>query len=48
MRKSLRSLFLGAFIFNGFWLIPIAAQEHKGTITGRVLDANQGALMGAH
>jgi TonB-dependent receptor len=47
MRKSLHSLFLGAFIFNGFWLIPIAAEEHKGTITGRVLDANQGALMGA-
>jgi TonB-dependent receptor len=47
MRKSLYSLFLGAFIFNGFWLIPIAAQEHKGTITGRVLDTNQGALMGA-
>jgi TonB-dependent receptor len=47
MRKSLHSLFLGTFIFNGFSLIPIAAQEHKGTITGRVLDANQGALMGA-
>src|ERR1700674_2361714 len=47
MRKSLHSLFLGTFIFNGFWLVPIAAQEHKGTITGRVLDANQGALMGA-
>jgi TonB-dependent receptor len=47
MRKSLHSLFLGTFICYGFWLIPIAAQEHKGTITGRVLDANQGALMGA-
>src|ERR1700674_4646114 len=47
MRKSLHFLFLGTIIFNGFWLIPIAAQEHKGEITGRVLDTNQGALMGA-
>jgi TonB-dependent receptor len=47
MRKPLYSLFLGMFIFNGFWLIPVAAQEHKGTIAGRVLDPNQGALMGA-
>jgi hypothetical protein len=47
MRRSLYSLFLGTFIFNGFWLIPVAAQEHKGTIAGRVLDPNQGALMGA-
>src|ERR1700674_5514156 len=47
MRKLVYSLFLGTFIFNGFWLIPIAAQEHKGTIMGRVVDMNQGALMGA-
>src|SRR6202521_3031911 len=47
MRKSRYSQFLGTVIFNVFWLISIAAQEHKGTITGRVLDMNQGALMGA-
>jgi len=47
MRKLVYSLFLGTFIFNGFWPIPTAAQEHKGTITGRVRDTNQGGLMGA-
>jgi TonB-dependent receptor len=47
MRKSLYSLFLGTVILNVFWLIPTAAQEHKGSITGRVLDTNQGVLMGA-
>jgi TonB-dependent receptor len=47
MRKSLYSLFLGTVILNVSWLIPTAAQEHKGSITGRVLDMNQGVLMGA-
>src|ERR1700674_4680082 len=47
MRKSLYSLFLGTVILNVFWLIPTAAQEHKGSIAGRVLDMNQGVLMGA-
>ena len=47
MRKSLYSLFPGMVVANVLWLIPIAAQEHKGSIAGRVLDMNQGAMIGA-
>ena len=47
MRKSLYSLFLGALILSSLWLTPVRAQERKGSISGRVMDANQGALVGA-
>ena len=45
MRKSLYSLFLGALILSSLWLTPVRAQERKGSISGRVMDANQGALV---
>src|SRR5712671_3381765 len=47
MQKSGHSLLLGTVLFNMFWVTPMAAQEHKGSIAGRVLDMNHGVLMGA-
>jgi hypothetical protein len=47
MRASLRSLIIAALIFNLGWISRTAAQERKGTITGRVLDTSQGVLPGA-
>ena len=47
MRASLRLLFLLVLMFNLFWVGRIAAQERRGTITGRVMDASQGVLPGA-
>src|SRR5258708_6468989 len=47
MRKSFCSLFLMAFMFQGLWLTPATAQERKGTIAGRVMDASHAVLQGA-
>src|SRR5258708_19978275 len=47
MRKSFCSLFLMAFMLQGLWLTPATAQERKGTIAGRVMDASHAVLQGA-
>src|SRR5713226_3649896 len=47
MYVRLRSLFLFVLMFNLVWITQTAAQERRGTITGRVMDASQGVLPGA-
>lgn len=46
MRVSARPLFL-LLMLNMLWLTGTSAQERRGTITGRVMDASQGVLPGA-
>src|SRR4029077_8412625 len=46
MRVSARPLFL-LLMLNMLWLTGASAQERRGTITGRVMDASQGVLPGA-
>src|SRR5437773_2620588 len=47
MCVRLRSLFLFVLMFNLLWITGTAAQERRGTITGRVMDPSQGVLPGA-
>ena len=47
MRASLRSLFVLVLMLDVLWVGGAAAQERRGTITGRVMDASQGVLPGA-
>src|SRR3984893_17757786 len=47
MRVGLRSLFLFVMMLNLLWVRATAAQERRGTITGRVADASLGVLRGA-
>jgi TonB-dependent receptor len=47
MRKSLYSLFLMSFMISMLCATPALAQERKGTINGRVTDADHRALQGA-
>ena len=47
MREHLRSLFFVFLVFGVLWVTGSAAQERRGTITGRVTDATQGVLPGA-
>src|SRR5258708_1301157 len=47
MRKCIHSLFLMGILCNTLWLVPIADQEGKGTITGTVKDSANGVLTGA-
>src|SRR6266852_9254856 len=47
MYVRLRSLFLFVLMFNLLWITGTAAQERRGTITGRVMDSSQGLLPGA-
>lgn len=47
MRRSLLSLFLLALMCNLFPPAPAAAQERKGTISGRVTDSTRAVLRGA-
>jgi TonB-dependent receptor len=46
MRVSARLLFL-LLMLNMLWLTGASAQERRGTITGRVMDASQAVLQGA-
>src|SRR5690242_17175347 len=45
---SLFSLFLTGILFTTVGLIPAAAQEGIGSITGTVKDSSNGVLNGAH
>jgi TonB-dependent receptor len=47
MRASLRSVVLSFLLCNVLWVAGTSAQERRGTITGRVMDASQGVLQGA-
>src|SRR5258708_7377849 len=47
MSLSFRSIVVFTLMFSGLWLGNALAQERKGTITGRVVDASQGVLPGA-
>jgi TonB-dependent receptor len=47
MRVSLRSVVLSFLLCNVLWVAGTSAQERRGTITGRVMDASQGVLQGA-
>ena len=47
MRVSLRSVFLSFLLCNVLWVAGTSAQERRGTITGRIMDASQGVLQGA-
>jgi TonB-dependent receptor len=47
MPKSLFSAVMAVFACALFSLMPLHAQEHRGTITGNVMDAEQGILPGA-
>jgi TonB-dependent receptor len=47
MRKCIHSLFLVGILLNTLWLLPAAAQEGRGTITGTVKDSANGVLTGA-
>src|SRR5262245_33616031 len=52
MQKSFFSLFILSLFFIAlvcglFQATPAAAQEHKGTISGRVTDASHAVLQGA-
>jgi TonB-dependent receptor len=47
MRKCIYFIFLVAILCNTFGLLPAAAQEAKGSITGTVKDSGGGALKGA-
>ena len=47
MRVSLRAVLLSFLLCNVLWVAGTSAQERRGTITGRVMDASQGVLQGA-
>lgn len=47
MRVCVRSLFLSLLLCSVVWVATTVAQERRGTITGRVMDASQGVLPGA-
>jgi TonB-dependent receptor len=47
MRVSLRSVVLSLLLCDVLWVAGTSAQERRGTITGRVMDASQGVLQGA-
>ena len=47
MRVCLRSVFLSFLLCNVLWVAGTSAQERRGTITGRIMDASQGVLQGA-
>jgi TonB-dependent receptor len=46
MRRFNYSIFI-AFILSVLWLVPVGAQEAKGTIAGTVKDSANGVLVGA-
>jgi TonB-dependent receptor len=46
MRRFQYSLFI-FFLLNVLWLVPVRAQEAKGTIAGSVKDSANGVLVGA-
>src|SRR6266849_7126643 len=47
MRRLFSSISVAIPMFLAFWLTPVAAQEHKGAVTGQVTDAGHGVLKGA-
>jgi TonB-dependent receptor len=47
MRTSVRFLLLSSLLCSVIWIAGTEAQERRGTITGRVMDASQGVLPGA-
>jgi TonB-dependent receptor len=47
MGANLRSLLVLVLTINVLWVTGAGAQERRGTITGRVMDASQGVLPGA-
>jgi outer membrane cobalamin receptor len=47
MRKCIQLLFLVGILFNALGLLPAAAQEGRGSITGTVKDSSGGVLKGA-
>ena len=47
MRTSVRFLLLSSLLCSVIWVAGTEAQERRGTITGRVMDASQGVLPGA-
>jgi TonB-dependent receptor len=47
MRVSFRSVFVSFLLCNVLWVAGVAAQEPRGTVTGRVTDASQGVLQNA-
>ena len=47
MRMSVRFRWLSVLLCGVIWVAGTEAQERRGTITGRVMDASQGVLQGA-
>jgi TonB-dependent receptor len=47
VRVSVRSLLISFLLCHVIWVAGVSAQERRGTITGRVMDASQGVLQGA-
>src|SRR6266699_26237 len=47
MRRFKYLLFMVVILLNGFWLVPVRAQEAKGMISGTVKDPAGGVLVGA-
>ncbi|HEY6769998.1 MAG TPA: TonB-dependent receptor [Candidatus Sulfotelmatobacter sp.] len=47
MRIRFRSAFAFFLLFSLIWIGPAGAQERRGSIAGRVIDASQGVLPGA-
>ena len=47
MRKFKHSIFIAVILLSVIWLVPVRAQEARGTISGTVKDSANGVLVGA-
>ncbi len=47
MRKLILSVFPSLLVLSALCLLPLKAQERKGSITGQVTDVSHGVLHGA-